>query len=309
MYERYRRLGAGLPWHGAYEGLGRNDRSYVLPRIYSGADSQESGLVLPFSDLIRSYEPGTLDEGELLELCTATIPSDELIKLERCVSDAKNLAEQGLAAPFPEKEEERRHLRLFQIASWLHSRDIERLMTALGYRLPATGVHDIDERVAGGQVKTAIERCCKVGMRYSDWLLRWVNSLEDDASVNIGCLNPALVVCMWQWTPEAPRQDAMDVHRISSHHSGDGEERYDPIEAAVNNVLHQREGRFGIRKESTVGWRHMLLSIERDSEAEALGKSSISRQALRDALHAAIDLEQSGGLTPWGLAKLASFEN
>ena len=149
VYERYRRLGAGLPWRGTYEGLGRNDRSYVLPRIYSSAESLGPGLFYPFADLIRSYKSGTLDEGKLLELCTASIPSDELIKLEQCTCDAKHLAEQGLAAPFPEKEKTQTFAALPNSFMASLPRDVELLMTTLGYRLAATGVHDIDERVAG----------------------------------------------------------------------------------------------------------------------------------------------------------------
>jgi hypothetical protein len=111
-----------------------------------------------------------------------------------------------------------------------------------------------------------------------------------------------LTVGMWRWTPQSDFQDAMDVHRLSSHHEGDGEERYDPIEAAVNNVLHQREGVFGIRKEPIRRWEHMLDDIKLDEEAELLSKSSIGRNVVRDAITVAMHLEEIGSLTPWGLA-------
>jgi hypothetical protein len=93
----------------------------------------------------------------------------------------------------------------------------------------------------------------------------------------------------------------MDVHRVSSHHEGDCDERYDPIEAAVNNVFHQREGTLGIRKEPIQDLKTMLRSVERDTDAEELAKSSVGRRALRDAIDAATSLEAQGSITPWGL--------
>jgi hypothetical protein len=305
MTRRYRGLGSGQPWRGLYEGLGRNDRPYVLPRIYAGAPPQN--ICRPFADLVSRYSPGSLGEVELIKLCEGSIPPDQVARVNQCISDAQRLASQGIAAPFPEDEAERERLRLSLMVSWLHSRDIEHVMRALGYELAATGVHDIEEWVLAREIQTAIDCNQKAGASYSTWLLRWVESLSADEAVNVGCLNPALAVGMWRWTPLAELQDAMDVHRVSSHHEGDRDERYDPIEAAVNNVLHQREGTLGIRKEPVQDWKTMSQLIQRDTEAEALAKSSVGSRALRDAIEAAATLEAYGSLTPWGLAVGAVF--
>ena len=77
-------------------------------------------------------------------------------------------------------------------------------------------------------------------------------------------------------------------------------ERYDPVEAAVNNVLHQREGLYGIRKEPVVSWIRMAEVAERHTDAEDLARSSAGRQALEDAIEIGKKLERVGALTPWG---------
>jgi hypothetical protein len=297
MTARYHRLGAGDAWHGTYEGLGLNGLPYVLPRLHP-----EPQLAHPFEAIVLHTKPGTLDEERFLMLCTDTLPAGFLQEIDNCLDSAEAMSAAGIAAPFPTSQRDRAQLRLSLVASWLHSRDVQQLMAALGYTLQAAGVHDIDEPVPARDIKARIGEARGRTPGYSDWVLRWVDSLPDEAFINVGCMNPALTVGMWRWTPHEIRQDAMDVHRISSHHTGDGVERYDPVEAAVNNVLHQREGRLGIRKEPVVSWHHMLLSIERDSQAEAFGKSSVACRILRDAILAGIDLESRGRLTPWGLA-------
>ncbi len=305
MSKRYHALGSGRPWAGLYEGVGINKLPYVLPRIYS--NNPVTSIPQPFADLIRLYTPGSLEETELVRLCQGSIPADQVARVNQCIVDAEHAASEGLAAPFPGSDEERFKLRLTLVVSWLHSRDVEHVMRALGYYLPATGIHDIEEWVPAREIQRAIKNNQETGTGYSDWLLRWVEGLNPDDSINVGCLNPVLAAGMWRWTPNAVMQDAMDVHRVSSHHQGDGNERYDPIEAAINNVLHQREGTLGIRKEPIQGWKKMLQSVERDTRAEALAKSSVGRQALRDAIEAAIVLEASGCLTPWGLVVGADF--
>jgi hypothetical protein len=296
MTQRYHRLGAGAAWHGAYEGLGLNGLPYVLPRL-----QPEPRLARPFEALVLDTKPGALDEESFLMLCAGTLPAGFLAEIDICMENAEAMSAAGMAAPFPTSSWDRAQLRLSLVASWLHSRDIEQLMAALGYTLPAAGVHDIDEPVPARDIKARIGRAKDRTPGFSDWVLRWVDSLPQEASVNAGCMNPAMAVGMWRWTPRDIRQDAMDIHRVSSHHTGDGVERYDPVEAAVNNVLHQREGRHGIRKEPVVSWRKLLLSTERDSQAESLGKSSVACRLLRDAILAGIDLEARGCLTPWDL--------
>ncbi len=299
MTQRYRLLGSGRSWHGLYEGLGRNKCPYILPRLCRSPD--QTSLIRPFADLLLRHPLGTLVERRMIALCINTIPNDQVEKLTACMSEAKRLAEEDIAAPFPETEEEAENLWLCLVTSWLHSRDLDCVMNALGYGLNATGIHDLDETVAGREIKVAIASKVEAGARYSPWLLNWVRSITDAEPVNVGCLNPSLIVGLWRWRPQSDLQDAMDIHRLSSHHEGDKGERYDPIEAAVNNVLHQREGVFGIRKEPTESWEHMLRDIKQDRGAEALSKSLVGREVVRDAIKIASALEGVGSLTPWGL--------
>jgi hypothetical protein len=296
MTRRYPRLGAGDAWNGTYEGLGLNKLPYVLPRL-----CRELQFDRPFEALTRGARHASLEEEEFLDLCARTLPAGVLDEIDICLEQARAMSADGMAAPFPVSELDRRRLRWSIVASWLHSRDIQQLMAALGYMLPAAGVHDIHEFVPADDLKARIGAAAGNRTAYSEWVLKWVDSLSREADVDVGCMNPALAVGMWRWTPHDIRQDAMDIHRLSSHHTGDGFERYDPVEAAVNNVLHQREGYLGIRKEAVVSWENILMSIERDSHAEAFGKSSVACRVLRDAVLAGIDLETRGCITPWGL--------
>jgi hypothetical protein len=311
MSERYPGLGLGRPWRGTYEGLGLNNKPYVLPRLFSDTSksSTRETVTRPFLDIIQNLKPGSIQETQLVTLCGSLVPVDFLNRLDKCLSEAEILAKHHIAAPFPQTETEREHLRLSIIVSWLHSHDVEQLMTALGYSIRAKGVHDIDELVSPGEIKASVANARQSGQGYSDWVLNWVDCLDEATPVNVGFLNPALSVGMWRWRPAGAQQDAMDIHRAASHHAGDGLERYDPIEAAVNNVLHQREGTFGIRKENVIGWHRMFQSVQRETEAEAFCKSSVGRQALRDAIQIGAELEALGALTPWGLVVGASFDD
>ena len=307
LIARYGKLGVGDPWCGLYEGIGVNHLPYVIPRMRDN-HLQIPELVLPFAKLIAEHRPGSLTEEELIELSSSTIPTAEIQRMNECLLSARRLADQDLASPFPETEPEMTRLRLSLFASWLHSRDIRHILQFLGYELPSTETHDIEEWVLGAEIKSAIHHKSTSGGRsYSDWVMHWVESLEDSEQINVGCLNPSLVTGLWRWTPHAEKEDAMDVHRLASHHEGDGAERYDPIEAAVNNVLHQREGYLGIRKEPIQDWNKMMSLVERDTQAEALAKSSVGRHVVRDAITLAARIESIGGITPWGLA-VDSFE-
>lgn len=122
--------------------------------------------------------------------------------------------------------------------------------------------------------------------------------------MNFSFLNPALLADLCHWSPDPGRpQDAMDVHRLSDHREGDGAERFDPLEAGLNNLLHQREGRHGVRKEPVESWAALQARLATETGATELAKNSAARQALRDAAALAPRLEAAGWLTPWSLAE------
>jgi len=188
-------------------------------------------------------------------------------------------------------------------------------MQCLGYFIQATGVHDLVEFVHAREVIDLLipsqqpNQAIAAAKKYSPWLTRWAATLDPSSQVNVGLLNPALLVSFSLWSPEqSGPQDAMDVHRLSDHHEGDLAERYDPVEAAINNLLHQREGIHGVRKEPVVPWSQILHGLELESGAEALTKTSVGRDIVRDAATIAQSLENSGALTPWGLLTGASFD-
>lgn len=303
---RYPGLGNGMPWNGLYSGLGRNGLPYHLPRLVA-TTSPTNSKEAPFGELLRGHENLPLTEEAFLAMAERTIPPDECGAMQAALNEAHELAGEGLAAAWPTDSLAPRRLWFNLVCAWLHSRDIEVLMHALGYSIKATGIHDLREWVDAAEIRelvvpkspTETDRATRSG--YSEWIQRWARQLSNGV-VNVGFLNPALLVSLREWTPhqDGP-QDAMDVHRLSDHHEGDRGERFDPIEAGINNLLHQREGSYGVRKEPVVSWSVLRERVRSESGATALAKNSVARQAVRDACVLAHDLETLGQLTPWGL--------
>ena len=307
MTGRYPGLGRGEPWQGEYAGLGRSGLVYLLPRVvpHSSVPAGEG----PLAGLSAQSASGRFGERALLEAAMSTIPSDELDVLRQGMAAAQREAQRQQAAPWPETPEGEQSIWYSLLCAWLHSRDLETLMGAIGYRIAATGQHDLREFVAVAEVRELLLATTPPAQqrlrsaRYSPWLLNWARQLPDEP-VNVSFLNPALLVDLCQWSPRQTKsQDAMDVHRLSDHHDGDGGERFDPMEAGINNLLHQREGRDGVRKEPVVSWRHLQTELATESGATDMAKNSAARQALRDAASLAPELERRGWLTPWGLCE------
>lgn len=306
MARKYPSAGDGWDWAGEHAGLGKGGLPYVLPRMDLQPILFPQGRP-PFEDWKGRASQAGPTEDVLLDAWSKTIPAGELDAITRAMADAKRLAADGLAAPWPAMANADNILRRSMICAWLHSRDVEVLMTAMGYPIAAAGVHDLRENVDAAEVRRLLlaldphsqERVGRA--RYSPWLIRWAASLGD-GPVNVGFLNPALLVdlCLWHPRRSGP-EDAMDVHRLSDHHDGDGGERFDPIEAGINNLLHQREGRHGVRKEPVETWDQLALATATETGSEAMAKNSAARLALRDAIGLGRHLEAQGWLTPWGL--------
>jgi hypothetical protein len=257
---------------------------------------------------------GKITEEQALELFETTIPREELTALGEAYHTARELAALGLAAPWEGTSSEKRasfekDLWRSLICAWLHSRDMEILMNALGFPRILAGIHDLRECVELDEVRSLLLSTSPVDSdrirraNYSPWLVAWAKQLREE-QVNVSFLNPHLLVDLCLWTPKRQgSQDAMDVHRLSDHHDGDGLERYDPIEAGVNNLLHQREGRFGVRKESVVSWGALRESAATETGSTDLSKNSASRKVLSQAIDTAEKLEASGWMTPWSVCE------
>jgi hypothetical protein len=128
-----------------------------------------------------------------------------------------------------------------------------------------------------------------------------VRRLDRRGTVNVDFLNPNLTVGTWRWREGVDMpQDAMDAHRVSAHHNGDGHGRYDPVEATVNNLLHAREGATGVQKSPVMGWAAMDAALRTQVGAGELAKSSWGGALLRDAVPILRGLEERGYVMPWG---------
>jgi hypothetical protein len=291
-------------YRGLIAGLGRNGRGYILPRL-AFVDAPNpvlpSEFPRPFAALAKAA-PGSLTEEAFMAAAEETIPDVVCRQLDEALNQAEQEAKLRLAAPFPDKAEDRASLRHSLACSWLHSRDIEVVMAAVGYPLHATGIHDMEEFVPAEDVIEAIVQSLGQGNRYSDWFLRWVQRLDQRGTVNVGFLNPSLTVGTWMWRSDTDMpQDAMDAHRISSHHEGDGAGRYDPVEATINNLLHAREGSYGVQKTPVTSWHHFEKHARTVAGASALAKSTWGGHFLLDAIPILRSLEERGYIMPWGV--------
>ena len=188
-----------------------------------------------------------------------TIPADVVKQLHGALNQAKVEAAMGLAEPFPDDPQELRQNSWHTLAcSWLHSRDLEVLMAAIGYPLSATGIHDMTECVPTEDVIAVVVRSMEAGNSYSDWFLRWVGRLDRRGSVNIDFLNPNLTAepcarrpistrSRTRWTPTACQPIT----------TGTATPGYDPVEATINNLLHAREGVTGVQKSAVMSWAEL----------------------------------------------------
>jgi hypothetical protein len=310
MRTRYPTLGYGQSWRGEYTGLGKNGLGYCLPKPEGQVTVNGDP---PFGMRLPTIE-GKITEEQALELFETTIPHEELTALGEAYHTARELAALGLAAPWNGSSAEEngsfeKNLWRSLICAWLHSRDMEILMNALGFPRILAGIHDLRECVELDEVRSLLLSTSPVDSdrirraNYSPWLVAWAKQLREE-QVNVSFLNPHLLVDLCLWTPKRQgSQDAMDVHRLSDHHDGDGLERYDPIEAGVNNLLHQREGRFGVRKESVVSWGALRESAATETGSTDLSKNSASRKVLSQAIDTAEKLEASGWMTPWSVCE------
>lgn len=301
--------GWGWAWGGLHSGLGRNGLSYHLPRRMPEKALLPAGEA-PFPAGKTAPGNGTVTEEDLLERWRGTIPATELAAMDEALEAALSLGGAGLGAPVPNGAESRAALRHSLTCAWLHSRDLDVLMRCLGYPLDGAGRHDLREEVAVAEIRrllfgdTPADRERVARGRYDRWLIRWAEQLDPSRTANVSFLNPHLLVDLCGWNPAPGRpQNAMDVHRLSDHHEGDGGERFDPLEAGINNLLHQREGRYGVRKEPVETWARLRAQVATESGAASLAKNSAACQALRDAVALAAELELVGWLTPWSLAE------
>ena len=301
LIQKYGNIGIGQNWNGMYEGRGKNRRPYIIPKP---AIATGSGGAPRFREIRARIGRQRISESELLDLCFEVIPRDARNSIIHTMVAAKAAAERRIAEGFPRTREAEDQLRRSLIACWIHSLDIECVMRYMGYPSEAGGRHDLYEFVAGSEIIALLQRLEDPARvkRPSAWLLNWGRTLTNSDQVNVGMLNPSLTVSFWQWRPDQDgEQEAMDVHRLSDHHDGDANDRYDPIEATINNLLHQREGVHGVRHEPVVEWEELEQILARETGAEGLSKSSIGSGIIRDALEASRLLEKIGATTPWDL--------
>lgn len=281
-----------------YEGL---DNKGVFHRIPKKIIPEKDGTKL-VKDYPAIYDlktlPKKLSISEFDDLIDKSIPEDVLKRIDDVIEKSKKLSEQGKADIVAEENEEkwRRGMKL----SWIHSRDIQVIMAALGFDKKLEGVHDMEEFVLAKRLK---ERLHSSEKWYSDVIL----SLPDDLEVNVGFFNPNFSASMYNWgLNKSGIQNAMDAHRLSDHHLGTPENPLDYIEKAANFVVHHlpRE-HFGIRHEPQGQWENFeeVLVVDHSTRDNPL-----LRIIARDAAIIIKMLEEEGKITPWQLLDI-SFED
>lgn len=306
LAEKYERLGGRD--RGFYTGKGKNGNKYKLPRRVN-PKKDGTRFAARFKRHFASkrqfkkqgVEPGSMKFEAFLKMIEASVPEKVKREVDTVIEEAIRLGEQGLARKFPVKEKKRvRHALLY---SWLHSRDMTVLQSALGYPLEATGKHDIAEFTSAKTIKKLAKEPGR-----SRWFKKYAESLKPGEKVNISFMNPHWLADIWLWKPGDAKasQDAMDAHRKSDHHNGEGG-AWDPVEAAVNNVFHQREHVYGVRKEKKARWIDIGQKLETAEGAKGLAKSDVGAGIARDTAKLMRSLEAQGKITPWYLVDPSSM--
>jgi hypothetical protein len=225
-----------------------------------------------------------------------SVPADVLARIEHTVEAGHYLAKKGLAdSPPVDVKAWRRGI----ILSWCHARDLIVVHDALGHPRAAIG-HDMDELALAKRLKE------RVAANSDQWYKDYIGTLDEGAWVNVGFFNPHISASMFKWgDARGGVQNAMDAHRLSSHHQGTPERPLDWVERAVNFVVHHipRE-HWGIRHEPRGGWQDLEARL---SDDPAIKDAEIGKTIARDAAKMFELLELEGKVVPWQLLKLPNI--
>lgn len=301
---------------------GKAGAQAVLPRRVDAAlDGTRFAAHLPvhFPEAATAA-PGSVPLDAFLARVERSIPADVLRQLDAVVDEAQRLASLSppLAAPFPVEDADKiRHaLRM----SWLHSRDLEVELTAMGYPARRTGVHDLVEPVPVSYAQQLAALPTAPG-----WFRRYVATLSEDGTVNASFMNPHILADVWRWTPKVayPKagEGAVDaqkilrdpagervgfgigLHTMVPHHDNNPDGQSHPIEAALNNLDHGREDTYGVRKAPQESWWDIgsKLEVAQVGKANTYARTPLSLAISRDGAALKAALEQEGRTTPWHL--------
>lgn len=241
------------------------------PQIFSTTDKPDS---VPIDEFDRRIED--------------QVPEEVRNRIDSVMKAAELLASRGLADALPR---DLKQWRRGMILSWSHARDLATILDALGHPRPTANRHDVDEIVLGKHLKGRLESADR-------WYLDYVNSLDDGAWVNVGFFNPHLSASMFKWgDAREGTQNAMDAHRLSSHHLGNPETPVEWVERAANFVVHHipRE-HYGIRHETRGEFSQLehIMTFDR-----AIKNSEIGKSIARDVARLCELLEREGKIIPW----------
>lgn len=306
---------------------GKPGAQAVLPRRVDAAlDGTRFAAHLPvhFPEAATAA-PGSVPLDEFLTRVERSIPADVRRQLDAVVDEAQRLASLSppLAAPFPAEDADKiRHaLRM----SWLHSRDLEVELTAMGYPARRTGVHDLVEPVpvSYAQQLAALPTA-------PAWFQRYVATLPEGGTVNASFMNPHILADVWRWTPKVAYPKAgegavdakkilrdpagervgfgMCLHTMVPHHDNNPDGQSHPIEAALNNLDHGREDTYGVRKAPQESWWDIgsKLEVAEVGKANTYARTPLSLAISRDGAALKAALEQEGRTTPWHLLATAA---
>lgn len=268
------------------------DRHGVVHRIERRFDPSTPLNHMPPDHVVR-WPPDDIPEQmsgtEFDEMLSNALPPYVRDDIDRVLDESVRLAEDGKAEQVPS---DRASWRRGIVLSWHHSFDIASVCLALGHPRDVAGTHDLYEFVPAGRIQDFMEE------DPAHWYREWAAGLSSSDPVNIGFLNPYFCASLTNWgSAKVGRQNAMDAHRLSSHHIGHPEAPQDWIEKAVNFVFHHlpRE-HFGIRHEPLADWDQLDDRLAHDP---AIKDDPIGKRIVADIRIAIEHLEAGGFLTPW----------
>ena len=279
------------PKYGYYEEV---DNHGVHHRIAKHIDPEIDGTCLVRErPVIYDLEnlPEKMSVEEFDELIESSVPKDVIRQIDAVVVEGNKLARQSKADVVTEENQLR--WRRGMVLSWVHSRDIETVMAAIGHPKDTETQHDMLEFAKAKHIKKRLGSADK-------WYKDLVLAMNDDEDVNVGFFNANFSGSMFNWgLNKMGTQNAMDAHRLSDHHIGTPEHPLNIAEKAVNFVIHHlpRE-HFGIRHEPRGDWKNLeeVMAVDHSTY-----NNPLLRLIARDAAKMIQLLEEEGKIVPWQL--------
>lgn len=280
---------------GLYQGSEFGGKTKTLPRFVDPAiDGTSLAKDIPayFAEMVENHPPNSLTPDEFDALVYKSVPQEVFDRADETIRLAKIEYEKGLADKPPADE---KAWKRWLVLSWVHSRDMTTVTTALGHPMMETGHHHVTELIKAKYAKAA-------RLRSDPWYLRYLDTLDDEDMLNVGFFNPNTSASGFNWGFDSEgQQNAMNAHRYSNAHNGNPDDPTDWYLRSSSFVAHHIREHMLVREEPRGDWSYAETRMSIDPAIKDYG---LEKAIARDVIALDQLLEAEGKITPWQLLKV-----